>query len=142
MTRWTRLRICTTFQPMSTGYSSQSMIPHKPHIHSRTMQVYGQVQCVSREVSNNHGIRAKTNVLYGYVTKSSWQCLGLTTVDILSSGMSRLGNFKWWTGTLCVDVEFSLFFNTRDWVLIETYCANEFQFVQLVPDFSDRFRDA
>jgi hypothetical protein len=39
-------------------------------------------------------------------------------------------------------LSFLLFLNTRDWVLIKTYCANEFQFVQPVPDFSDRLRDA
>ncbi len=59
------------------------------------MQVYGQVQCVCREVTNNNGIRAKTNVPYGYVKEGSWQCPGLTTVDILICGIGRLGNFKW-----------------------------------------------
>jgi len=77
------------------------------------MQVYGQVQCVSREVTNNNGITAKTNVPYSYVKKGSWQCHGLTTVDILTSGMSRLGNFNWWTGTLCVHVEFSFIFEHK-----------------------------
>jgi hypothetical protein len=61
------------------------------------MQVYGQVQCVSREATNeatNKKASKQKNVPVGYVKKGSWQCPGLTTVDILICRMGRLGDFN------------------------------------------------
>jgi hypothetical protein len=55
----------------------------------------------TNETTNKKASKQKKNVPVGYVKKGSWQCPGLTTVDILICRMSRLGDVNQSTVILC-----------------------------------------